>query len=275
MPHLVVTIPVPEQLSEMIIAELSVIGYDSFLEEDGTLQAYIEESIFNEKQLFSVLHRYDDIDAEKSTVNVLEEKNWNEEWEKNFEPIVVEDKVRLRATFHPAETRYPYELIIDPRMSFGTGHHATTYMMLAHQLEIAHEGKNVLDAGCGTAILAIMAEKRGAATVTAFDIDEWSVNNAQDNLALNDSRHVSIQQGEITGIDHPYAPYDIILANINRNILLKDMAHYHRYLAENGYLVLSGFYENDVQVLIETAQQYGLTLHKKQIKDKWASLVLK
>ena len=185
----------PSDWTDVLIAELAERGYDGFLETEAGFETYREAEAFDEAVLREVLDKYQSQAAISYVLQTVEEQNWNEEWEKNFEPITVGDQCRVRATFHAADPSYPYEIIINPQMSFGTGHHATTHLMLQNQLHLEHEGKRVMDAGCGTGILSIMAEKRGAARVFAFDTDEWAVNNSRENFDLNDCSAIEVISG--------------------------------------------------------------------------------
>jgi ribosomal protein L11 methyltransferase len=203
----------------------------------------------------------------------VHKENWNEEWEKNVDPVMVGDQCIIRAEFHKIEKKYPYEIIITPKMSFGTGHHQTTYLMVRNQLSIDHRDKRVMDAGCGTAVLAILASKRGAKSVEAFDIDEWSIENGRENVIKNNCENIRIRQGTILDFTWP-TPFDIILANINKNVLMKEMGTYSKQLVTRGLLVLSGFYEGDIPDLVREAKQQGLQLQQQDEKEQWASLVL-
>ena len=262
----------PLDWTDILIAELSDRAYDSFLETETGFETYRDAAAFDEAQLRRVLDKYRSQTSISYTLQTVEEQNWNEEWEKNFEPITIEDQCRVRATFHTSEPSYPYEIIINPKMSFGTGHHATTYLMLRTQLEINHQNKRVMDAGCGTGILSIMAEKRRAASVLAFDIEAWAVNNAQENFALNGGSVIQLFQGTVADVTNE-SPFDLILANINRNVLLEEMVQYEQHLAPGGQLLLSGFYEADILSITQTAGGQGLTLIDQQMRDTWACLL--
>ena len=187
---------------------------------------------------------------------------------------MVENKCLIRASFHQVEKRYPYEIIITPKMSFGTGHHQTTWLMVKNMLEMDHAGKRVMDAGCGTAILSILASKLGAKEVEAFDIDEWSVENGNENTAINQCSNVNIQQGKITEVDLT-GSFDIILANINKNVLLDELKIYASYLTGGGILLLSGFLSLDIADLLKEASRHSLAEVKRDQRDTWASLQLK
>ena len=204
----------------------------------------------------------------------IENQDWNKIWEENFTPILVRDCILVRAGFHPTIENIEHEIIIDPKMSFGTGHHATTALMLETILDMKPEfsGKQILDMGCGTGILSIMAAQAGAKEITGIDIDEWAYNNAMENIATNHIDNIRILIGDaslLNGQDH----YDIILANINRNILLNDMHSYVNVLNTNGYLIMSGFYTEDIPIIREKAEQLGLTYQSNKVKDNWTAVI--
>jgi ribosomal protein L11 methyltransferase len=252
-------------LAEMIIAELMTAGYDSFQETDQGVEAYIEAADFNESNLRSLLSRYN-IDA--FSAEPLPDKNWNEEWEKNFQPVAISDQVYIRASFHPPAPGFRHEILIHPKMAFGTGHHETTSMMVAAQLAIKHRGRRVLDVGTGTGILAIMAAKLGADHVAATDIDPWSITNSAENFALNAINGIHTVSGVIDEIALP-GPFHIILANINKNVLLVEIPTYARMLKDDGHLLLSGFYDHDLPDIDGVCSRHGLMLCGRQAQNKW------
>jgi ribosomal protein L11 methyltransferase len=261
-----------EEFKEILIAELYSLGFDSMMETEEGLEAYVLINDFNKNALDELVKQYSDAHISYST-SEFENKNWNEEWEKNYDPIIVEDKCLVRASFHQDLGDYEYDIVINPKMSFGTGHHSTTYLMLKHQMGIDHRGMRVLDAGCGTAILAIMAEKLGAKEVIAYDIDEWSIENAPENVTLNNCKTITVLGGTINSVDLK-GRFDIILANINKNVLLEEMKEYARALTIGGKLLLSGFYIKDNDDLIAEAANYGLHLLRGSDKNEWSSLIL-
>lgn len=251
--------------NEMLIALLSDNGYEGFEEGDNSFTAFIPEADFKEDILAETLRPF----QLSYTKEVIAEKNWNEEWEKNFEPVLVDDFCAVRASFHQPITNVQYEIIITPKMSFGTGHHATTYMMMKNMEAIDFRGKTVLDFGTGTGVLAILAEKLGATNVYAIDNDEWSINNGKENIDNNHCHHILIEQKDnLNGI----GVYDIILANINRNVLLDNMESIATSVKANGIVLISGFYEEDIPVLVGAGQTYGLKLGHKSEKTKWCCL---
>jgi ribosomal protein L11 methyltransferase len=201
-------------------------------------------------------------------------ENWNAQWEKDYQSIVVEDKCLIRADFHQIDHIYQHELIITPKMSFGTGHHQTTYLMIKTQLALDHRGKRVMDAGCGTAILSVMASKLGALSVEAFDIDEWSVSNGRENIEANGCTNIAHRQGKLSELDLA-GSFDIILANINKNVLLEELPLYVRYLSPGGVLVMSGFFSSDIQDLLKVSNFLKLREVSRDEREGWAALVLR
>lgn len=261
-----------EEFREILIAELAQIGFDSFLETEEGIDAYAESDHFNKEAFDEVIAQYQTAAEINVEEGILPKVNWNEEWEKNYDPIAVDDLVYVRASFHPSQTGFKHEIVINPKMSFGTGHHATTFQMLRHQGQIDHQGKRVLDVGSGTGILAIMAHLLGATAVEAFDIDEWCVANGNENFDLN-QLNSRMGLGTIREVK-PTGPFDIILANINKNVLLDELEVYSELLAKGGHLLLSGFYIEDIDDLIQVATPLNLKLTSSQSKDNWAALIL-
>ena len=261
------------ELLELLIAELSQIGFDTFMETENGFEAYAEGENFDRAETDAILKKYNSDSQITFSFDKIEKKNWNEEWEKNYEPINVDDQCLIRAEFHKPEKKFPYEIIITPKMSFGTGHHQTTYLMIRNQIKMDHKNKRVMDAGCGTAILSVMACKLGAKEVEAFDIDEWSVINGNENTALNGCKNINIQQGTIEQVKLS-GKFDIILANINKNVLLKEISIYSKYLSAGGQLLLSGFYTQDIPDLLKETHQYNLKEVLRDDRENWASLLL-
>ena len=262
------------EYSEILMAELSQANFDTFLEGENGFEAYVEGDGYDKELVDQIRDKYDAVAAPEFSFSKIEKKNWNEEWEKSFSPIVVDDKCLIRASFHQSDKRYPYEIIITPKMSFGTGHHQTTWLMVKTMMRIDHAGKRVMDAGCGTAILSILASKLGAREVEAFDIDDWSVENGNENVAINQCRNISIQQGKMTEVQLS-GSFDIILANINKNVLLDEMGSYASWLNPGGLLLLSGFLTLDIRDLLDEASRHSLTERLRDERDTWASLLLK
>ena len=261
-----------EEFREILVAELSEIGFDSFLETEEGIDAYALSEGFDRVAFEEVIVQYEAVAQIRLSEGKMEKINWNSEWEKNYDPIAVDDLVYVRASFHPSQPGFQHEIVINPKMSFGTGHHATTFQMLRHQGLIDHQGKRVLDVGSGTGILAIMAHLLGAALVEAFDIDDWCVDNGNENFDLN-GVSTRMGLGTIREVD-PVGPFDIVLANINKNVLLDEMGIYSALLKAEGFLFLSGFYTQDVDDLEQLANQIGLKLITQQSKENWAALIL-
>ncbi len=269
--HLV-KITVPIVFIEILIAELSEASYEAFEEVETGLLAYVPNELYNEDVLLELQQNYSEASF-TYTVEVVEQENWNAQWEANYDYVVVADVCLIKSSFHQIERKYPYEILINPKMSFGTGHHETTTLMLEHILELEVAGKRVLDAGCGTGILAILAYQRHAAQVQGFDIDEWPVANALENVTLNNCPNLDIWQGDIQTV--PIAEkYDILIANIQRNVLMAEMQHYAARLAPQGILLLSGFYEADVVDLCACAAEYQLKFVSQKMKNNWVALKL-
>lgn len=263
------TIEPRDPAAEILIAELGLFGFESFVETETGLLAYIpseehSEDVINEIQIL----KSDEFIVEYS-VKTIEQTNWNEEWEKNFTPINVDNKVYVRAPFHDASTM-DYEIVIEPKMSFGTGHHETTHMMIQHLLDLDLTHKSVLDMGCGTGILAIFAAMKNARPVDAIDIDEWCVENTNENIEKNNCEFISVFLGDAHLLKNQ--KYDIIIANINRNILLQDLASYKRCINSNGILLLSGFYTEDEPLLQSKAKELEFEFLKKFERNNWLSL---
>jgi ribosomal protein L11 methyltransferase len=267
------SITCPPEFSDILIAELSEAGFDTFEENDNGFDAYAEGDKFSSNIVESIVSRYSSLTSLHTRYEKIPKKNWNEEWEKSYEPIDVEGQCLIRAHFHQAKKSYPYEIIITPKMSFGTGHHQTTYLMIKNQMTIDHKNKRVMDAGCGTAILSVMASKLGASEVEAFDIDEWSVVNGEENKELNNTKNIRIQQGKISEVGL-IGKFDIILANINKNVLLAEIKTYAGFLSPKGKLLLSGFYTHDIEDLKAEAAKYSLVEVSRDERETWACLQL-
>ena len=259
--------------SEILMAEIAETGFDSFLETENGFEAYVENEKFDQDRLSAVQVKYNHVTPLFFFRDKIQKQNWNEEWERNLEPIIVDEKCLIRAEFHKVKKKYPYEIIITPKMSFGTGHHQTTYLMIKNQMGMDHQGKRVMDAGCGTAILSIMASKLGAREVEAFDIDDWSVVNGRENIEINDCKNIQLHKGRITEISLA-GVFDIILANINKNVLMAELEAYSRFLNKEGYLLVSGFYVQDISDLKKKAAQHGLKEKQRDERETWAALLL-
>lgn len=254
---------------EILVAELGQVGFESFTEQEDGLSAYIQKPDWNEDLLSGIQILHSDEVHFSYEVQEIEQVNWNEEWEKNFNPIVVENEVSIRAPFHQSPN-LKYDIVIEPKMSFGTGHHETTYLMIRHLMDADLTGKNVLDMGCGTGILAIFAEMKGASAVDAIDIDPWCYENSLENVERNQCRKISVYEGEASMLKE--AAYDVIIANINRNILLADIAVYARSLKPEGAIYLSGFYTEDIPQIREAAEKNGLNFVSALERNSWVAL---
>lgn len=255
---------------EILLAELGALPYDSFEETEGGLKAYVLEDQYDEEPLKELVAQYEALGPISYQVQTIPRVNWNEAWEKNFHPITVGDQIHVRADFHEANARVAYEIIIVPKMSFGTGHHDTTSQMLQLQLNLDHEGKTVLDAGTGTGILAIMADKKGAAKIYANDIDDWCIDNSRENFSLNKCQEIILEKGTVTVFAGMQV--DILLANINKNVLLEEIPAYADLVVKGGSLLLSGFYEADIPDLEAVLNKSGFSLVENTVQHNWAAL---
>ena len=255
--------------SEILIAELGEKAFESFIETETGVSAFVQKELWDTNILEDIQILSNPEFKIEYTFEEIEQVNWNEEWEKNFEPIDVDGKCHVRAPFHE-KTSAEYDIVIEPKMSFGTGHHETTHMMIQHILETDFTNKKTLDMGCGTAILAILAEMKGAQPIDAIDIDNWCYLNSIENAERNNCKHISVYEGDASLLDGE--KYDVIIANINRNILLNDMQQYVACLNENGILFLSGFYTEDIPVISESCTSKGLTYVKQFERNNWVAL---
>ncbi len=262
-----------QEFAEMLMAEVGEAGFNTFMETESGFEAYTEEDKFDQLILDDIKAKYTTLTPIEYSFDKIEKQNWNKIWEESYEPINVEDKCLIRAHFHHPDKKYDYEIEITPKMSFGTGHHQTTYLMVKNQMTINHEGKRVMDAGCGTAILSIMAAKLGAKEIEAFDIDEWSIINGKENIDVNICKNINQQLGKLSDFTFEKT-FDIILANINKNVLVSEMYQYAGYLSPHGLLLLSGFYTNDIQDLLNEAARYKMKEVGRDEREGWASLLL-
>ena len=254
---------------EILIAELGHVGFESFVENDNGVTAYIQKQEWNSK-ILDDLYILDSNEFKiKYSHHEVVQTNWNKEWEKNFNPIQVDGLVSVRAPFHENPS-LKFDIVIEPKMSFGTGHHETTHMMIQHLLALDLKNKKVLDMGCGTGILAIFAEMKGAQPTDAIDIDNWCYQNSIENVQRNACKHITVLEGDSSLLKGK--KYDVIIANINRNILLSDMKIYTDSLDQEGTLLLSGFYKDDMVVIESEVIKYGLVLDKMIQKNNWVAL---
>ena len=258
---------ITQDVSDMLIAMLSDAGYNGFEETEGELLAYTSEEAFNNGELADIAATFGaDFETE-----ALVHQNWNALWESNFQPVIVNGICTIRAHFHDIEVATPYEIVITPKMSFGTGHHATTQQMMMVMNDMDIKGRSVLDFGTGTGVLAIFAEMLGASTVFAIDNDEWSVENTVENIERNNCSHISVKQGSLE--DVPPGKYDIILANINRHILLQYMAELQDRLDTSGRVLMSGLLAADKDIIVRAANDAGLHLIKDGELNNWIVLL--
>ncbi|MBN2165895.1 MAG: 50S ribosomal protein L11 methyltransferase [Marinilabiliaceae bacterium] len=271
----VIITPYSKDASDLLIALMGDIGYDSFEENDFGFDGYIVSKDFNNGLLNNITIPMQNISFTYS-VEEIPDQNWNEVWEKNyFQPIIIENQCVVRGPFHPNFPETPYQIVIEPKMAFGTGHHETTGLMIRYILDTSVENKRVLDMGCGTGILGILASMRGAVQVIGVDIDQWSFENTVENCNLNFISNMKAYCGDASLLDE-MEPFDCIFANINRNILLNDISSYSKKLSANGLLFLSGFYNNDLAVIKDEASKNGLSYLSKKEDNNWiAALFIK
>lgn len=261
----------PKELGcDVLIAQLSELDFESFVESEIGFSAYIQENKFNEEKVKELFLSSSELFKIKHSSKIIQQQNWNKEWESSFQPINVDGKCYIRAPFHGVPKGFLYDVIIEPKMSFGTGHHNTTQLMIQKLMLLNVKKRSLLDMGCGTGVLAIVASMMGANHITAIDTDEWSYENTIENLQRNNINNVLVHKGDARILDGKI--FHTILANINKNVLLMDMKKYVESLEINGNLILSGFFETDVHELSEKAQEFGLKLEEKVVNDQWTML---
>lgn len=267
------TTPCTETVNDVLAAILGDAGFESFVEREGGLTAYIQQSLCEEAAIQAALEEFPLPDTAITYAFVeAEDKDWNEEWEKNFfQPIVIGNRCVIHSTFHQDVPQAEYDIVINPQMAFGTGHHETTSLIIGELLESELDGKSLLDMGCGTSILAILARMRGATPCLAIDIDEWCVRNSLENIELNGVTDITVEEGDASALKGK-GPFDVVIANINRNILLADMQQYVACMHAGSELYMSGFYVDDIPVIREEAERNGLTLVHQQEKNRWAAV---
>lgn len=264
------TVAMSEDNRDIVMALLGSLGYEGFWENEEGFKAYLPVEEYNETQLKEILTGLG-LEENKYSVQDLADQNWNQSWESNFPPVRVDQQVQIVADFHEVLPGFDYTIHITPKMSFGTGHHETTRQMIQAMKAIPFSGKTVLDMGCGTAVLAILAEKMGATDVTAIDIDEWGYQNAIDNAQENDCLTVSVIHGDAQVI--PPKRFDIILANINRNVLLQDIPTYSAHLQDNGFLLMSGFRPEDEELIVKQTEAEKLSVLRKSREGEWLAIL--
>lgn len=264
--------PFSETATDLIAAILGEIGYESFVVENEIMKAYVGEKLFDRAALDEALTDFP-MEVEISyVVNEIEQKNWNEEWEKNyFKPIVIGQECVIHSTFHTDIPAAKYDILIDPKMAFGTGHHETTSQILQEILDFDFTGKSILDMGCGTAVLAILAVMKGASPARAIDIDDWVCDNAVENVKLNNVDNVLVECGDASLLEDGRT-YDVIFANINRNILLNDLNAYAKCMHSGSVIFMSGFYVEDIPAIREEAEKHGLVFEHHREKNRWVAV---
>lgn len=264
------TTPCTEVVNDVLSAVLADAGFESFVEQPDGLLAYIQQNLYDEASVEAAISEFPipDTAIEYSFVEA-EDKDWNEEWEKNFfQPIVIGNRCVIHSTFHHDVPEAEYDIAINPQMAFGTGHHETTSLVIGEILDSDMSGKRVLDMGCGTSILAILARMKGAASCTAIDIDDWCVRNSIENIELNSVNEIEVFLGDAS-ILADKGPFDMVIANINRNILLADMQHYVARMNKGATLLMSGFYVDDIPLIKAEAERLGLTFNGYKEKNRW------
>lgn len=258
-------------IADILTAELADIGFEGFLENETGFEAYLLEQEFNAYSFNSIIEKYN-IKANQITENTIPQQNWNAQWESSFEPVIVNNQLIIKAPFHNITQQYDYEIIIQPKTSFGTGHHETTQSIMELMLKMNFKNKTVFDYGCGTGVLAILASLLGANNIFANDIDDWAFENVGENAAMNNITNIDYQKGDLSIV--PNTEFDIILANINKNILLKSFEQLSKHVKPNGIVLISGFYETDLPDLLACCQAFGLNLQQKIVANNWCAAVL-
>ncbi|MBQ4548679.1 MAG: 50S ribosomal protein L11 methyltransferase [Bacteroidales bacterium] len=263
--------PENEILKDMFMELLGTIGFDSFMDTDDGFEAYCKEQDYNETELDEILQMEQFANVSLLKKELIPDQDWNATWEASYEPVVINELCRIRAPFHQVEGSYKYDLIIEPKMSFGTAHHETTSQIIELMLQSDFTGLDVLDMGSGTGVLAILSKKLGSATTVAIDNDEWAYRNALDNIRLNDENEIVVELGDADSLNN--RQFDLILANINRNILLRDMKEYVKCLLDGGKIFFSGFYEEDLKLIAKEAESLGLKYISHVTKNNWTAAV--
>jgi len=263
-------LPETEEQVEILIALLSAIGYESFEEQTNHLIAFIKEDEFSKETITEIDYVRSCDDKGELKVELLQDKNWNEVWESNYPSVVIDGRCYVRAPFHDLKPEVDYEIVIKPKMAFGTAHHETTAMILEFILNNDFKDRKVLDMGCGSGVLAILASLKGAVSLVAVDIDKWSFDNTLENCEINNVDNVEVQQGGAEILKR-WSNFDIIFANINKNILLRDMKYYSDSLIEGGSIYFSGFYKDDLIDIVAEAEKYGMNLIENLEKNNWVA----
>lgn len=269
-----ITKPNTEVVKDVLTAVLADLGFESFVIEDESVKAYIQTDLFDNEGLNNAIRNFpiDGVELITHTFTEVEDRNWNEEWEKNyFQPVMIANRCIIHSTFHKDVPKAEYDIVINPQMAFGTGHHETTSLVIEYLLEEELSGKRVIDMGCGTSVLAIMASMRGASRCTAIDIDDWCVRNSKENIQLNNISNITVIHGDanvLQGVD----TCNLFIANINRNILINDMNKYMAKMEDGATLFMSGFYTEDIDEIRKSAESNGLTFVSYKQKNNWAAV---
>lgn len=266
--------PCSETETDVLAALLCEIDYESFVPDESGLVAYVKKELFDELKIKTILTEFPFDNDISYKYEIVEGQDWNSEWEKNyFKPIIVKDQCVIHSSFHKDIPSLPYDIVIDPKMAFGTGHHATTSLIIEQLLEMDLVDKSVVDMGTGTGILAILASMRGASQITAIEIDPMAHANAIDNLKINNAESINLILGDASSLNK-VKNIDVFIANINRNIITQDISAYASTLHSGSVMLLSGFYESDIPVIMEYARPLGLTYHSHTLKNDWSCLYL-
>jgi ribosomal protein L11 methyltransferase len=263
--------PSSEEQLDILIADMADLGFESFTEEEDYLLAYIPENEYVNKLLSENAYLMQQKAEGKLAVKLIEDQNWNAIWESSYDPVVIDNRCRIRAPFHPADNSMKFDIVIHPKMSFGTAHHETTALIISMLLHEEIAGLKVLDMGCGTGVLAILSVLKGAQSAVAIDFDEWAYNNTIENVALNNISNIDVKLGDASVLGNE--SFILILANINKNVLLKDMQSYTQVLEKEGRIIFSGFYKSDLDDIKTVAEKNGLTYQSHNEKNNWVAAV--
>lgn len=262
--------PFQEWLCDVLNSQLAEVGFDSFVETENGVEAFIPAKLFKEENLNEVLNAFQGDFNFETKSEFIKDQNWNTEWEKHyFKPLIIGDELLIRAPFHTEYPNAKYEIVIEPNMAFGTGNHETTATIIESILKNNLSGKTILDMGCGTGILSILASMKGALQITAIDIDEWSFTGTKENAALNNIQNIDVKLGDASLLGNQ--KYDLIFANIHKNVLLNDMQAYHEVLNDGGNLIMSGFYTKDISDIKDKAESLGMQDAGFVEKNNWVA----